>query len=66
LYEVRVIAHKDEILDAVVLSETAKELQIMHPMNFSTIEVRKPQGFKHDGDTVKVIIYEEETYLVPV
>jgi nonsense-mediated mRNA decay protein 3 len=65
LYEVRVLAHKKDILDAVVLSETAKELQVMHPVNFSTIEVRKPPGFKHEGETVKVVFHEEETYLVP-
>lgn len=65
LYEVRVLAHKKDILDSVVLTETAKEIQIMHPINFKTIEVRKPPGFKHEDETVKVIVHEEETYLLP-
>jgi len=65
LYEIRVLAHKEDILDAVVLTETAKELQIMHPISFTTIEVRKPPGFKHEGETVKVVVHEEETYLLP-
>ncbi len=65
LYEVKVLAHRKDILDAVVLTETDKELQIMHPVSFNTIEVRKPPGFKREGETVKVVIHEEETYLVP-
>jgi hypothetical protein len=27
--------------------------------------VRKPPGFKHEGETVKVVVHEEETYLLP-
>ena len=65
LYEVKVLAHKKEIMEAVVLSETAKELQIMHPVSFATIEVRKPPGFKRLGDTVRVVAHEEEIYLLP-
>jgi nonsense-mediated mRNA decay protein 3 len=65
LREAKVIGKREDILEAVVLSESAKELQVMHPRNYSTVELRKPQGFKVEGETVKVVLFEDEIYLVP-
>ena len=65
LYDARVLGKREDILEAVVLSESAKELQLMHPRTFATVEVRKPPRFKPEGDTVRVFIFEEELYLLP-
>ncbi len=65
LREARVIGKREDILDAVVLSESKRELQIMHPKSYATVEVRKPQHFEVKGETVRVFVHEEELYLVP-
>lgn len=65
LREARVIGKREDILEAVVLSESAKELQVMHPRTFATVELRKPPGFKVEGEAVRVLLYEEEMYLLP-
>jgi nonsense-mediated mRNA decay protein 3 len=49
----------------VVLTETDRELQIMHPSSFKAVELRKPQRYKTKGETVKVFQHEEELYLLP-
>jgi nonsense-mediated mRNA decay protein 3 len=65
LREARVVGKKEDILEAVVLSESAKEVQVMHPCSYATVELRKPQGFKAEGETVRVLLYEDEIYLLP-
>jgi nonsense-mediated mRNA decay protein 3 len=65
LREVRMIGKKEDILEAVVLSESAKEIQVMHPRTYATVELRKPPGFKVEGETVRVLLFEDEIYLVP-
>jgi nonsense-mediated mRNA decay protein 3 len=59
------IGKREDILEAVVLSQSAKEVQVMHPRSYATVELRKPQGFKVEGDTVRVVLFEDEMYLLP-
>ncbi len=55
----------DELLqDAVVISETKRELQILDPDTYKTIDVVKPRNFKCVGDTVKIIKYGENVFLM--
>jgi nonsense-mediated mRNA decay protein 3 len=63
--EARVIGKREDMLEVVVLTESDKELQIMHPTSFKPMELRKPQRYKTKGETVKVFQYEEELYLLP-
>jgi nonsense-mediated mRNA decay protein 3 len=65
LREARLIGKREDILEAVVLSQSAKEVQVMHPRSYATVELRKPQGFKVEGDTVRVVLFEDEMYLLP-
>ncbi|MEM0449672.1 MAG: NMD3-related protein [Methanomassiliicoccales archaeon] len=65
LREAKVVAKRQDIMEAVVLSETRRELQIMHPVSFATVELRRPQGFEVKGGSVRVMIFEEELYLLP-
>ncbi len=64
LRTVAVLGSKKDFQDAVVLTETDKEMQIMHPVTFKTVEMKKPKGFKRKGDTVKVFSHEGELYLI--
>jgi nonsense-mediated mRNA decay protein 3 len=65
LQDARVIGMKDEMLDAVVLTETDKEVQILHPTTMRPIELRKPPRFEVKKDTVKVFVHDEEIFLLP-
>ena len=65
LHEVKVIGKIEDIHEAVVLTDSKREVQIMHPRTFATVEVRKPQHFEVSGETVRVFVHEEDVYLVP-
>jgi nonsense-mediated mRNA decay protein 3 len=65
LQDAKVIGMKDEMLDAVVLTETDKEVQILHPTTMRPIELRKPPRFEVKKDTVKVFVHDEEIFLLP-
>jgi nonsense-mediated mRNA decay protein 3 len=65
LREVKVVGHKEDILEAVVLTDAPKEVQILHPKTFRPLEVRKPHGYEHEGETVRIFLLEDDVYLVP-
>lgn len=65
LENVRVKGSEKDLMDAVVVSETEEELQLLHPVSYVVIEVKKPDGFKVNGETVKVFSHEGDLYLVP-
>ena len=62
----KVIGRKEDLLEAVVLNETDREVQVMHPTNYRTFDLKKPPKFERKGDTVKVFQYEEEYLLLPL
>lgn len=64
--EAKVVGRREEVLEAVVLSESEREVQVMHPISFKVFDLRKPPRFERNGDTVKVFQYEEELYLLPL
>lgn len=64
LREVTVAGTKNDVLDAVVLTESDREYQIMHPVTFRTVEIRKPRNFERTGETIKVFPYEGELYFI--
>jgi nonsense-mediated mRNA decay protein 3 len=63
--EARVIGKREDMIDAIVLTETDREVQIMHPTNFKPLELRKPPRYKTKGETVKVFQLEEDFFLLP-
>ncbi|MDD1772055.1 MAG: hypothetical protein LUQ09_03960 [Methanomassiliicoccales archaeon] len=62
----KVIGRKEDLLEAVILNETDHEVQVMHPGNFKTFDLKKPPKFERKGDTVKVFQYDEEFFLLPL
>ncbi len=65
LYEAKVIGKREDILDAIVLTDSKREVQVMNPKTYATVEVRKPPGYSVTGETVRVLVYEEEVFLLP-
>ena len=65
LIDAKVIGTREEMKDAIVLMDTGRELQILHPTTMKPIELRKPNKFEAKGETVKVFLHEDEIYLLP-
>jgi len=62
----KVVGRKEDLLEAVIVTETPKEVQVMHPTTFKVFDLKKPPKFERKGDTVKVFQHEEEFYLLPL
>ncbi len=62
----KVVGRREDILDAVVVTETDREVQVMHPTSFKVFDLRKPPKFERKGDTVKICQNDEEFYLLPL
>jgi nonsense-mediated mRNA decay protein 3 len=65
LRSAKVVGTRNEELDAVVLTESDKEFEVMDPRNFKPVEIKKTQGFKRKGESVRVFPYEGELLLLP-
>lgn len=64
LQDMKVLFKAKDIPETTVVSSSAKEIQVLHPTNYSTVDVRIPEGYEM-SDSVKVIEIEEELFLVP-
>ncbi|HIH76596.1 MAG TPA: hypothetical protein HA343_04710 [Methanomassiliicoccales archaeon] len=62
----KVVGRKEDILEAVIVTETDREVQVMHPTSFKVFDLKKPPKFERKGDTVKVFQLDEEYYLLPL
>lgn len=60
----KVIRKKDQTREAVVVNIGANEVQVLHPGNFRTVDLRIPADYKV-GETVNVTDYEGELFLLP-
>ena len=58
------IGGEDLIEEAVIVSETENEVQILDPSTYRTVELVKPSGFECQGDSVNIIRVDDELYLV--
>ena len=46
---------KDQILKAVVVHESPKEMQVLDPETMMTVDVRKPAGFVRTGEQIRLV-----------
>ena len=53
-----------ELREAAVISIGDGEIQVMHPDNYSTVDLRVPEGYEA-GEAVKVTAIDDVLYLVP-
>jgi len=72
--EIRSISYKElslvdiihpEIKNALIISETKKELQIMDSDTYKTCDITKPQDYAWKGDEIPFIKWESQIYLLP-
>ena len=64
LSAIRILLKENETKEATVVSVSEKEIQVLHPGNYSTVDVRIPEGTEV-GEAVRVAEVEEELFFVP-
>ena len=62
--EVGVLGSEELIREAVVVSETEKEIKVLDPDNYNTVTLLKPQGLEISGDHVDIIKFSGKLYLI--
>jgi nonsense-mediated mRNA decay protein 3 len=53
--ECALVRPRSEILEALVVTDSSDELQVLDPETMKTIEVRKPPGFSRKGEQVRLV-----------
>lgn len=61
---IKLYAQASELQDATVISRSGSEIQVLDPSNYSTVDLRVPEG-SEIGDSVKVVRIEDVLYYVP-
>lgn len=61
---IRLYAQVSELQEATVISRSGSEIQVLDPSNYSTVDLRVPEG-SDVGDSVKVVRIEDVLYYVP-
>lgn len=64
LKDVEILGGDEVLKEAVVLSQTATEIQIMDPDTYKTVELRKSKDFKVKDETVRILKVHGETHLM--
>ena len=62
--DLRIYAKRSDLMDATVIDRSGSEIQVLHPSNYSTVDLKVPEGFEA-GETVKVVSIDDVLYLVP-
>ncbi len=61
---VRLYERSSQLGDATVISSSGTEIQVLDPRNYTTIDLKVPEGYEA-GDSVKVVNIDDVFYLVP-
>jgi NMD protein affecting ribosome stability and mRNA decay len=62
--DIKLYEKADDLKEATVVSPGAGEIQVLHPDNYSTVDLRIPEGYEV-GETVKTVVIDDVLYLVP-
>jgi len=61
---IKLYEKEEDLKEATVISSSGSEIQVLHPDNYSTVDLRVPEGYEA-GDTVSTVTIEDILYLVP-
>jgi nonsense-mediated mRNA decay protein 3 len=62
--EIKLYEKSEDLKDATVINDMGSEIQVLHPDNYSTVDLKVPEGFEH-GESVKTVVIDDVLYLVP-
>ncbi len=63
IQSMKILAKVSDRKEAVVLTSSGTEIQVMHPTDYSTVDLRIPEGAEI-GETVQVVRIEDDLYYV--
>jgi len=63
--KIELVGRADDVEEAIVVSETESELQIMLPKSYEVKEILKPKQIKFNLKTVKIFRHGKEVFLIP-
>ena len=61
---IKVYEKAEDLREATVVSRSGSEIQVLHPDNYSTVDLRVPESAEI-GDSVRVVTIEDVLYFVP-
>lgn len=61
---IKLFEERKNMKEAMVISHSGNEIQVMDPSNYSTVDLKVPEG-QHIGETVNVVNVDEVMYYVP-
>lgn len=64
MVDVRLYERSSDLKEATVVSTSGSEIQVLSPSNYSTVDLRVPEGAEI-GETVKVVTIDDVLYYVP-
>jgi len=64
MQSVRTIIAKDDLKEVTVVSRSSGEIQVLHPGNYATVDIRVPENAEI-GETVRVASVDGELFYVP-
>lgn len=62
--DLKLYEKSEDLREATVISSSGSEIQVLHPDNYSTVDLRVPEGFEQH-DSVKVVTIDDVLYMVP-
>ncbi len=64
LLDAKILFKEKDVVETTVVSSSGNEIQVLHPKNYSTVDIRIPKGTKV-GELVRVAEVEDELFFVP-
>lgn len=64
MHSVRLYERASVLAQATVVSRSGQEVQVLDPHNYSTVDLRVPEGYEA-GESVSVVTIDDVLYLVP-
>jgi len=61
----KIFGGKELIREMIVVSQSKKEIQLMNPKTYSTVEIQKPKMISIDTSMVKTVKLDDYLFLVP-
>jgi len=62
--EIKLYEKAEDLKEATVVNTMGSEIQVLHPDNYSTVDLRVPEGYEA-GESVLTVVIEDVLYLVP-
>lgn len=63
--KIKILGGNELVQEMIVVSQTTTEIQLMNPITYSTIEIKKPKNIAITEQMIRTIHIEKQVYLFP-